>query len=62
MSRVDVSSADVDSAGVNSAAVSSANIEIEMAEMVVGWGGNRPAGISLRRWKAIVKFVRNRTV
>ncbi|MDB4770589.1 hypothetical protein OAG60_00795 [bacterium] len=40
----------------------SANITFEMAEMVVGWGGKRPAGISLNRWKAIVKFVRSRIV
>jgi len=40
----------------------SADITLEMAEMVVGWGGNRPAGISLSRWNAIVKFVLCRTV
>ena len=40
----------------------SADITLEMAEMVVGWGGNRPAGISLGRWNAIVKFVLSRAV
>jgi hypothetical protein len=42
--------------------MNSADITFEMAEMVVGWGGNRPAGISLNRWNAIVKFVLSRAV
>lgn len=42
--------------------ITSADITFEMAELVVGWGGKRPAGISLSRWNAIVKFVLSRTV
>ena len=42
--------------------MNSADITFEMAEMVVGWGGNRPAGISPSRWNAIIKFVRRRGV
>ncbi len=40
--------------------MNTADITLEMAELVVGWGGNRPAGISLSRWNAIIKFVHGR--
>ena len=33
------------------------NISIELAEMIVNWGGDRPSGISAGRWSAIEKYI-----